>query len=84
MDMKVCQSCAMPLNDEKLYGTNKDGSKNEEYCVHCYKEGEFTSQVTMEQMIEICVPFMVQEGMDEDKAREIMKTTIPKLKRWAH
>ena len=26
-EMKFCQSCGMPLNDE-LLGTNADGSKN--------------------------------------------------------
>ena len=30
-NMKFCQSCAMPMTEE-LYGSNKDGSKNEDYC----------------------------------------------------
>ena len=34
-EMKFCQSCGMPLNDQVL-GTNDDGSKNEEYCMYCY------------------------------------------------
>ena len=29
-NMKFCQSCAMPMTEE-LYGSNKDGSKNEDY-----------------------------------------------------
>ena len=36
MEMKFCQSCGMPLSPEVL-GTNADGSKNEEYCIYCYK-----------------------------------------------
>jgi len=40
-DMKLCQSCSMPLTDE-IYATNKDGSANEEYCIYCYKDGDFT------------------------------------------
>ena len=28
----------MPLTEEVL-GTNADGSKNEEYCMYCYREG---------------------------------------------
>jgi len=31
----------MPLTDE-IYATNKDGSANEEYCIYCYKDGDFT------------------------------------------
>ena len=34
--MKFCQSCGMPLTEEVL-GTNADGSKNEDYCMYCYK-----------------------------------------------
>ena len=30
-EMKLCQSCGMPLTDEIL-GTNADGSKNPDYC----------------------------------------------------
>ena len=30
MEMKFCQSCGMPLEDPKLCGTEKDGSKSEE------------------------------------------------------
>ena len=37
-EMKFCQSCGMPLSEEVL-GTNADGSKNEEYCIYCYKDG---------------------------------------------
>ena len=39
-EMKFCQSCGMPLTDDVL-GTNADGSKNEEYCMYCYKDGKF-------------------------------------------
>lgn len=34
-DMKFCQSCAMPMTEE-LYGSNKDGSKNEDYSRYIY------------------------------------------------
>ena len=29
----------MPLTDE-LLGTNADGSKNEDYSIYCYKDGQ--------------------------------------------
>ena len=33
-NQKFCQSCAMPMTEE-LFGTNADGSKNEE-SILCY------------------------------------------------
>ena len=33
MEMKICQSCGMPMKEEQ-YGTNGDGSVNDNYC--CY------------------------------------------------
>lgn len=78
---KFCQSCGMPLSEEVL-GKNLDGSKSEDYCCYCYKDGEFTSDVTMEEMIEVCVPFEVEAGMKEEDARKRMKEYFPTLKRW--
>jgi alkylhydroperoxidase/carboxymuconolactone decarboxylase family protein YurZ len=81
---KLCQSCAMPLTEESLLGTNADGTKNGEYCIYCYKDGAFTSGVTMEEMIEICIPHALQAGAypDENTARAAMQEYFPKLKRW--
>ena len=81
-DMKFCQSCTMPMTDED-YGTEKDGSKNEEYCKYCYQNGEFTSDITMEEMIDFCVPKTAQAtGMSEKEASEMSEEIFPKLKRW--
>ncbi|MDL2273842.1 zinc ribbon domain-containing protein [Oscillospiraceae bacterium OttesenSCG-928-G22] len=79
-----CQSCAMPMTDE-IQGTNKDGSKNSDYCSYCYKEGTFTADCTMEEMIEFCAKPMAENvpGMTEEKAKEQMRQFFPKLKRWA-
>lgn len=43
----------MPLADNIL-GTNADGSKNDEYCIYCYKDGNFTGNFSMEEMVEYC------------------------------
>ena len=45
MEQQFCQSCGMPLTDENR-GTNADGSNSEDYCVYCYKKGEFTQDFT--------------------------------------
>lgn len=83
MEKLICQSCAMPMNADD-YGTNADGSVNQEYCKYCYEEGAFTSETTMEQMIDLCVPHMVnpETGFTEESARNIMQQTLPNLKRW--
>ena len=79
---KICQSCAMPMEDESVFGTNKDGSKNSDYCIYCYKEGEFLQKVTMEEYIEMMVPFADQAGMTGDQMREFCEKVYPTLKRW--
>ena len=48
----------MPLNSEELYGTEADGSKNGDYCRYCMTDGRFTADVTLEEMIELCLPHM--------------------------
>ena len=59
MNTKFCQSCGMPMEGaDAPWGTNADGSKNEDYCSYCYQKGSFTSDLSMEEMIEFCVPHM--------------------------
>ena len=82
MEEKFCQSCAMPLNNPEEYGTEANGSKNEEYCKYCYADGAFTTDCTMEEMIETCLPFMVESGMKKEEALEMMQAYFPTLKRW--
>ncbi len=85
MDTKYCQCCAMPMGEgTELYGTNADGSVNEDYCKYCFEKGEFTFKGTMEEMIEVCVPHVVEanKDMNEDSARKMMMEFFPTLKRW--
>ena len=87
MKQKFCQSCGMPLTDEVL-GTNADGTKNEDYCMYCYKDGQFLQDCTMEEMIEHCAQFVgaVNEGLEKPITKEeyigMMKSYFPQLKRW--
>ena len=85
--MKFCQSCGMPLTDDVL-GSNADGSKNEDYCMYCYKDGKFLQDCTMDEMIEHCAQFVgaVNEGVPNPITKEEyigqMKMYFPHLKRW--
>ena len=84
-DMKLCQSCGMPMGDtDEFYGTEADGSKSKDYCKYCYDAGAFTDESTMSEMIEICVPHVIEgnSGMTADDARVMMNQLFPMLKRW--
>lgn len=85
MEEKYCQSCAMPMSSaDEMYGTNADGSKNEDYCKYCFDKGAFTTNCSMDEMIEVCVPHMASanSGMSGDEARKMMQEFFPTLKRW--
>ena len=91
MEENYCGSCGMPMGcpnktagTSEMYGTEADGSKNGDYCKFCYAHGGFTAKCTMEEMIEFCVPYMVNanSGMSKDGARNSMKELFPSLKRW--
>ena len=86
-EMHFCQSCGMPLTDEIL-GTNTDGSKNE-YCIYCFKDGAFTGDFTMEEMIDFCSQFVEQYNKDsgqnltQDEYKAMLRQYYPNLKRWS-
>ena len=86
--MKFCQSCGMPLSDEIL-GTNKDGSKNDEYCIYCYKDGAFTNNFTMEEMADFCSQFVDQynqnsgQNLSKEEYKQGLLQFFPTLKRWS-
>lgn len=85
MEEIYCQSCGMPMGQgDALYGTEADGSKSADYCKYCYDKGAFTFQGTMEEMIEICVPPMMESHteMTAEEARSLMRKFLPALKRW--
>ncbi len=73
----------MPMVVEETFGTNADGSINEEYCCFCFQDGKFTEpKITKEDMIEKVSDFMIQMGMPESQAKKRARDTIRKLKRW--
>ena len=82
MENKICQSCSMPITSDEQLGTNKDGSINNDYCKYCYKDGEFLQHATMEEYIEMMVPFASQANMTGEQMREYCQKIYPTLKRW--
>ena len=82
MENKICQSCGMPIISNEQLGTNKDKSRNEDYCIYCYKDGEFIDKVTMEEYIKMRSQFGSQAGMTNEEMKKHCKKLFPTLKRW--
>lgn len=85
-DKIFCQSCGMPMEQDKDFGTNADGSRNETYCCYCYQKGNFTApDMTMEEMIAFNLKFNEENGHPfgpKDQARAMMERWFPTLSRW--
>lgn len=79
-----CQSCGMPMTREDQFGTEADGSRSGDYCVYCYRDGAFTDDRTMEEMIDFCLDYEKDSGLysDRESARRAMLAWFPTLKRW--
>ena len=75
-----CQCCGMPLEDSIL-SREKDGTLNEDYCQWCYADGTYTYS-DMDDLIETCLPHMVNENFTEEQARAYMKQMLPELDYW--
>jgi len=76
----ICQCCGMPM-DDSIFGRDKDGTPNENYCQWCYADGTYTYS-DMDDLIDVCVGHMVGENFTEEQARAYMKQTLPKLDYW--
>lgn len=62
-----CQSCSMPLDNMELLGTEKDGSKNQEYCKYCYENGRFTNpDISLDEMQSLVIHKMEKEKIPEN------------------
>lgn len=87
-EMNFCQSCGAPMETEEMKGTNKDQSKSQEYCTYCFKDGAFTQEMTMDEMINLNLQYVDEWNKGSDKkytAEEIkqqLEQFLPTLKRW--
>lgn len=79
--MLICQSCSMPLDKEELFGTETDGTKNQDYCVYCYKDGAFTHNMTLEEAIQDAANYAEYMQMTKEQAIEYAAKVFPALKR---
>ncbi len=81
---KICQCCTYPLRNINELGTNKDGTLNTDYCIYCYKDGEWVDpSLTIQGVIDYTIPFMTSPSMSAEQARKYLEDLVPTLKRWS-
>jgi len=88
MQETYCQCCGMLMNEPEKFGTEADGRRNEEYCCHCWVDGAFADwckDMTVDEMIEDNIRFVMeaQAASTESEAREMLRESMPKLRRWS-
>ena len=83
----TCQSCGMPLNNDKnkdknINGTEADGTLSELYCKHCYVDGQFTlPDITVVEMRARVFEQLTSMNFPRFMAKFLTRNTH-KLKRW--
>ena len=78
-----CQSCYMPMKETKDFGTETNGNANTDYCCHCYQNGAFTYNQTLEEAVEGNISWWKEDGdKSDDEARARIMAVFPTLKRW--
>lgn len=90
INSQYCQSCGMPLrfDVEEYLGTNADHSQSDEFCYYCLKDGEYTVDIPMEEMIDIWIKYTDKyneyssTNYTSQELRTLLNKRLPTLKRW--
>lgn len=78
----ICQSCGMPLDNEEIKGTEKNGLKNNEYCKYCYQNGVFKNpKINLADMQNNVKNQMKKLELHENAIQKAVNI-LPSLKRW--
>lgn len=72
----------MPLDNRELMGTEKDGSKNHDYCVYCYKDGAFTSPGMSLDEMKTLVKEQMEKRQIDSSIINMAISRLPDLRRW--
>lgn len=82
MARDYCQSCGIPLFDDNLLGTERDGSPSADYCKYCYRNGHFTNpDWDLDDMRTHITRKMEREGVPEEII-ECAVARLENLNRW--
>lgn len=82
----LCQSCGIPLDDKSPRGTEKNGTLSEKYCIHCYKDGEWTMNFEFDEMYDYNLKRFKESNMSKIEkfflTKMYTKKFMKKLERW--
>lgn len=77
-----CQSCSMPIDNVADRGTEKNGSKSEEYCKYCYADGAMVNPgMKLDEMKSIVKTQMEKRHIPGNIIQKSLDV-LPHLKRW--
>ena len=87
---EYCQSCGMPLrfDIEEYLGTNADHSRSDKYCYYCLKDGKYTVDIPLNEMVDIWVKYTgkyneySETSYTPGELRTLLNKRLPTLKRW--
>lgn len=68
------------MRNAEMFGTDPKGSRIKDYCIHCYQKGDFTYDITMDEMMRLNTSFAGKNHTKYYIAE--MKLFFPHLKRW--
>lgn len=82
MEPLICQSCGLAFTKETM-GTNRDETKNNEYCANCFSDGEFVDHSLTLHKLEVKLVEMaeVHNEITLEEAQSVIRE-LPYLKRW--
>ncbi|WP_029033606.1 zinc ribbon domain-containing protein [Salinimicrobium terrae] len=78
----ICQCCGLPFSP-KIRGTNRDQSLSSDYCLDCFKNGEFRDHhLTIQDMEKkLLIRARHHDEISLEEAHDTIKI-LPDLKRW--
>ena len=81
-DIRFCQSCGMPLNSDKLKGTENNGIKSNDYCKYCYTNSGFKNpEMNLDDMKNAVRMYMEKRKLPSYMIQKAVNI-LPALKRW--
>jgi radical SAM superfamily enzyme len=72
----------MPLNNPEVLGTEKDGTKNHDYCLYCYQNGSFLDPDIKLAEMKIIVQTQMEKRKIDNHIINMALKILPGLKRW--
>lgn len=78
----TCQSCGLPFT-KSISGHYPDGSLSEEFCINCFKDGEFVEQSLSLHQLEVRLYKMakIKKEISIQEAHQVVRILL-NLKRW--